>query len=341
MVRLIMSQSVNQGITKKRDYILDKPKIFYYICMSHYLRFSIMNNFINISNFSADDAREYLESIRWANGIICPHCNSKEYYKLTAKSNSKNPVREGVYKCKLCRKQFTVTVDTIFSDSHIPLNKWLIAVYLIASSKKGISANQLHRMLGITYKSAWFMTHRIRYAMEQTYTNKLTGTIEADETYIGGKSRRIGRQTGFENKTPVLALVQRGGYVRSFAMPLISSITLKKALTEHLDESAKLMTDELPAYKKVGRQFKSHQVVNHSKFEYVRGNVTTNTVEGFFGLLKRGVNGTFHHISKQHLQRYLAEFDFRYNLRKLKDEEITPLIIKGFEGKRLTYRGIN
>jgi transposase-like protein len=300
-----------------------------------------MNNFINISNFSEDDARKYLESIRWAHGVICPHCNSKEYYKLTPKPDSKRPVRKGVYKCKKCRKQFTVTVGTIFSDSHIPLNKWLIAVYLIASSKKGFSANQLHRMLDITYKSAWFMAHRIRYAMEQTYSKKLTGTIEADETLIGGKRRRIGKQTGLENKTAVVSLVQRKGQVRSFAIPTVSSRNLKRVLDNNLSKKANLMTDELPAYKNIGKEFNSHEVVNHSKLEYVRDDITTNTVEGYFGLLKRGVNGTFHHISKQHLKRYLAEFDFRYNLRKQKDQDIFTKIIQVFEGKRLNYKGIN
>jgi len=299
----------------------------------------MLEQFLNISTFSNDDAREYLESVRWPYGTVCPHCQSKENYKLTAKPDSKRPVRDGVYKCKKCRKQFTVTVGTIFSDSHIPLNKWLIAVYLIGSSKKGISSNQLSRLLDITYKSAWFMTHRIRYAMEQKSKKKLQGTIEADETYIGGKKRRTGNNTGFENKTPVVSLVQRNGQVRSFAVPTVSASTLKKVLTENMSKKANLMTDELIAYKKIGENFASHEFVNHSKLEYVRDHVTTNAVEGYFGLLKRGVNGTFHHISRSHLKRYLAEFDFRYNHRKMKDNEIAPLIIKGFEGKRLTYKG--
>lgn len=300
-----------------------------------------MEQFINISSFSNDDARAYLESICWVDGAVCPHCQSKESYKLTAKKDSKTPVRDGVYKCKKCRKQFTVTVGTIFEDSHIPLNKWLIAVYLIGSSKKGISSNQLKRLLNISYKSAWFMSHRIRYAMENVFNKKLQGTIEADETYVGGKSRRSLNKTGFENKTAVVSLVQKHGQVRSFAVPVVSSKTIKKILEENISKSAKLMTDELRAYTIVGREFSSHDVVNHSKLEYVRGSVTTNTVEGYFGLLKRGINGTFHHISRQHLKRYLAEFDFRYNLRKLTDAEIAPLILKGFEGKRLTYKGIN
>ncbi len=166
--------------------------------------------------------------------------------------------------------------------------------------------------------------------MEQTSFKKLTGTIEADETYIGGKSRRVGKQTGLENKIPVVALVQRDGNVRSFVVPTVSASTLKKVLTDNVSKKAKLMTDELRGYKTVGKEFKSHEVVNHSKYEYVRGNVTTNTVEAFFGLLKRGVNGTFHHVSKEHLHRYLAEFDFRYNLRKLKDKDIAPMVVDGF-----------
>lgn len=298
-------------------------------------------DYLDLSKFTEDQARDYLESIRWANGRTCPHCNSEKSYKLNPKKNSNKPVRKGVYKCSKCRKQFTVMVGTIFSDSHIPLNKWLISIYLMASSKKGISSNQLHRMLGVTYKSAWFMTHRIRYAMQQTYRNKLNGIIEADETFIGGKSRRIGRQTGFENKTPVVSLVQREGNVRSFVVDTVSSRNLKRILNENVDNTSNLITDEGRWYINAGKDFNSHKVVNHSKFEYVRGDITTNTVEGYFGLLKRGVNGTFHHISREHLHRYLAEFDFRYNLRKLKDKEIAPIIIKGFEGKRLTYKGIN
>jgi transposase-like protein len=299
------------------------------------------NGFLELTSLTEDEARTLIEKNRWPNGPVCPHCGATKYYKITPKKESKRPVGKGVYKCAKCRKLFTVMVGTIFSDSHIPLNKWLIAIHLMVSSKKGISANQLHRLLNITYKSAWFMSHRIRFAMEQTYNRKMQGTIEVDETYIGGKSRRIGKQTGWENKVPVVSLVQRKGQVRSFVVPTVSASTLKKAVTENISKNAKLMTDELISYKNIGKQFKSHEVVNHSKYEYVRGNVTTNTVESYFGLLKRGVNGTFHHISKQHLQRYLNEFDFRYNLRKLPDEKITPIAIKGFEGKRLTYKDTN
>ncbi len=195
-------------------------------------------------------------------------------------------------------------------------------------------------MLGITYKSAWFMAHRIRYAMAQPSKRKLRGTIEIDETYIGGRKRGSGKfgMAGAADKAPVVALVQRNGEVRSYAVPVVSAATLKEVVLENVHPSASIMTDELQAYKNIGKKFASHETVRHSKLEYVRGNVTTNTVEGFFGLLKRGVNGTFHHISKEHLHRYLSEFDFRYNRRKITDQERTLQAIAGFEGKRLTYK---
>ncbi len=299
-----------------------------------------MNQFINISNFTNKQAREYLESVRWSKGVICPHCNSKKSFKLTAKKGSKKPVRDGVYKCSSCRKQFSVTVGTIFENSHISLNKWLIAIYLICSSKKGISSNQLHRMLDITYKSAWFMSHRIRYAMEQNNKGYLSGTVEVDETYIGGfKSGTTGR--GSENKTPVVALIQRNGEVRSKQIDKLTSKNLKAYIRENVDKDSTIITDEFRSYNGLNKEFKDHQTVNHSKKEYVRGDVYTNTVEGYFSLLKRGINGTFHHISKKHLQRYLAEFDFRYNHRILKDETIASILIENSKGKRLTYRGTN
>lgn len=297
----------------------------------------------NISKVTDEaKAREMLERLRWPNGVACPRCGSMDVSKIVAREGSKT--REGVYRCKDCRKmkksnQFTVTVGTIFEDSHIKLSLWLMAISLMCASKKGISAHQMHRMLGITYKTAWFMCHRIRYAMQAPKTGKrLKGTIEADETFIGGKARRFGRLTGMENKTPVVSLVQRNGKVRSFVVPTISAGNLKDVLLENVHPSSHLMTDQLDAYKAVGKEFASHKTVNHGVGEYVRGNVTTNTVEGFFGLLKRGVNGSFHHISREHLHRYLSEFDFRYNRRRMNDQERTIQAIRGFEGKRLTYR---
>ena len=299
-----------------------------------------MNKFIDISNFTTEQAREYFESVRWSNGVICPHCKSNKSFKLTAKKGSKKPVRDGVYKCSNCRKQFSVTIGTIFENSHIPLNKWLIAIYLICSSKKGISSNQLHRMLDITYKSAWFMSHRIRYAMEENNQDYLSGTIEVDETYIGGyHSGTTGR--GSENKIPVVALVQRNGKVRSKKIDKLTGKNLKSYIRENVDKDSTIITDEFPSYKGLDKEYRNHHVVNHSKKEYARGDVYTNTVEGYFSLLKRGVNGTFHHVSKKHLQRYLSEFDFRYNFRILPDETIATIALKGCEGKRLTYRGTN
>jgi len=299
-----------------------------------------------------DEARQLLENLRWAGGVCCPRCGSLDVAKVEA--NHEKEIRKGLYRCKDCRNQndrnkrkdkdakaipsqFTVTVGTIFEDSHIDLHIWLQAITLLCSSKKGISAHQLHRQLGITYKSAWFMAHRIRYAMGTSIFTKMKGTVEADETYVGGKSRRAFNQTGFENKTPVVSLVQRNGKVRSFVVSNVTGATLREVLTKNIHPTANLMTDELSAYKTIGNNFVSHDVVNHSKYEYVRGNAYTNTVEGFFSILKRGINGVYHHVSKEHLHRYLAEFDFRYNNRKIDDNERTLKALAGFEGKRLKY----
>jgi transposase-like protein len=284
-----------------------------------------------------DSARELLERLRWPNGVECPHCGSLEVYKLEAKPNSKTPVRKGVYKCKACRKQFTVTVDTIFEDSHIPLHKWLLAFHLICSSKKGMSAHQLHRMLGVSYKSAWFMAHRIRYAMSQSpLAEKLSGTIEADETYIGGKAHGK-RGRGAENKIPVFALVQRNGDVRSFKTERVTANKLKNYIREHVDASSTIMTDEFLAYKGLGKEF-NHQTVNHGSGEYVNGEAHTNTAEGYFSLLKRGITGVYHHVSNKHLSLYLNEFNFRYNGRKVTDGERTASAITNVAGKRLMLK---
>ena len=287
--------------------------------------------------YDADKAREYLEKMRWVNGVACPHCGSLESYHLEAKIDSKQPVRSGVYKCKACRKQFTVTVGTIFEDSHIPLNKWLMAIQLLCSSKKGMSAHQLHRMLGVTYKSAWFMAHRIRYAMTQPpVVGKLKGIVEADETYIGGKAHGK-RGRGAENKTPVFALVERGGRVRSFKTEKVTAKNLQEKIRENVDKKATVMTDEFLAYKNLDKDF-THFTVNHGAGEYVNGDIHTNTAEGFFSILKRGINGVYHHVSEQHLDRYLAEFGFRYDNRKIDDAVRCGLAIEQTKGKRLTYK---
>ena len=291
-----------------------------------------------------DTARAYLENLRWPDGPWCPHCGAAEVYRLTPKPDSVKPGRKGLLKCKYCRKQFTVTVGTIFEASHISLDKWLIAIYLLSASKKGMSAHQLHRMMGITYKASWFMCHRIRYAMESGAFEKLSGIVEVDETYVGGK-RRAGewKKSGFKggpagDKAPVVALVERGGKVRAFPMERVTSDNLRAVMRENIEPSSRVMTDESGLYIGTGNEYASHETVNHSRKEYVRGDVTTNTVEGFFGLLKRGINGVYHQVSKKHLHRDVQEFEFRYNARKMSDGERTVMAVAGFEGKRLKYR---
>ncbi len=298
--------------------------------------------------FSDEDAaREFLERKRWPNGAVCPHCKSTGAYKLTPKAESKSPARKGLWKCKACRKQFTVTVGTIFEDSRIPLSKWLLAIHLLSSSKKGMSAHQIHRMLGVTYKSAWFMMHRIRYAMQQEpLASKLSGIVEVDETYIGGKAKNMHASVrrekikgrGMVGKSPVVTLVQRDGHVKMIYMQDVTGENLKEAMRDCIVPTAQIMTDESPAYWFVKDGFAAHETVNHKGGEYVRGDAHVNTSESVHALLKRGIIGTYHHVSKLHLHRYLSEFDFRFNNRKVEDGERTAEILKGFEGKRLMYR---
>jgi len=289
--------------------------------------------------YSDDDkAREHLEALRWPTGPFCPHCGEVEAItKLQGKST-----RPGVYKCRSCRKPFSVTVGTLFERSHIPLPKWLLATHLMSSSKKGISAHQLHRMLGVTYKSAWFMAHRIREAMTDQNPGPIGGgnkVVEVDETYIGGKAKNRAYRVPKEKKA-VVALVEREGEVRSVQVAKVNAKTLRPIITKLASRKSALMTDESPIYPKVGDEFASHNTVNHSKDEYVRmgGFVHTNTVENYFSILKRGINGIYQHVSEGHLNRYLGEFDFRYNNRKINDSERTEEALRGIEGKRLTYR---
>jgi len=294
-----------------------------------------------------DAARAHIESIRWPDGPVCPKCGLiNEAYKLEPKESSKRPVRKGVWKCKACRKQFTVTVDSIFEDSHIPLHKWLLAIHLMSSSKKGISAHQLMRNLDLkSYRSAWFMAHRIRWALTQEPMKTLLGgpmeIVEVDETYVGGKDKdsRGGMPRVGGKKTPVVALLERGGNVRSFQLERVSAPCLKPILKEYIDPRSKLVTDESSAYIKTGREFAAHHSVAHSRDEYVRmegkTKVTTNTVESFFALLKRGNYGVYHHWSRKYLTQYLREFDWRYNVRKLPDLERAAIAIKMTSGKRL------
>jgi transposase-like protein len=287
-----------------------------------------------------DAAREWLEKMRWNGEPYCPHCGSVGAYNLKARKESKKPVRPGVWKCSACRKQFTVTVGTIFESSRIPLSKWLYAIHLFCSAKKGISANQLSRTLGITYKSAWFMAHRIRHAMTKSpLAEKLSGIVEADETYVGGKisGHGLGPHAG-GNKAVVFSVIERDGDARSFHVANSKATTLKPIIREQVEGTAVIMTDSMRSYIGLEREFAGHGVVDHTKKEYVRGILHTNFAESFFSLFKRGVVGTFHHVSKQHLQRYLEEFDFRWNRRHMSDAERIGDAIRATEGKRLMYR---
>ena len=300
------------------------------------------------SHFSTDEkARRYLEEIRWPDGVVCPHCknaNQKRIWEI--KANEPAKIRAGLYQCAECKKQFTVTVGTIFEDSHIPLRKWLVAWYLLCSSKKGISSLQIQRMLGLgSYRTALFMMHRIRYAVAHPeFTGMLKGVVEMDETYIGGKatgSRKTGRTFKDSTKTCVVSLVERGGNARSLVIDRVTSKNLHGAIMEHVQDGSTVVTDEFMGYRSMPRIF-NHKSVKHSAKEYVRKEkdlkVHTNTVESKFSLLKRGIVGTFHQVSKKHLPLYLAEFDHRFNHRKSTDGERTLAAIKCAEGKRLTLK---
>jgi transposase-like protein len=295
-----------------------------------------------------DRAREALEAIRWPDGPFCAHCGNSNQEKI-AKGHGKAH-RPGLYYCAECNSQFTVTVGTVMERSHIPLSKWLLAMHLMGASKKGISAHQLHRMLGVTYKSAWFMAHRIREAMAPLKAEPLGGNgkiVEADTTYIGGKeankhvSKRDPKKIGGVGKQIVHTLVEREGKARSHHVANIGGRTLRPILVKHVSRKSTLMTDTAGGYMGVGKEFARHGMVDHGALEYVRGDVHSNTVEGYFSILKRGITGVYHHVSEAHLRRYLAEFDFRYNERSalgVSDGERAARIAKGIEGKRLTYR---
>lgn len=287
-------------------------------------------------------AREHLEKLRWPHGTPdCPKCGSFESGKLL-KGKSTRP---GVYKCKDCHKPFSVTVGTLFERSHIPLSKWLLAVHLISASKKGMSAHQLHRMLDVTYKTAWFMAHRIRESMKPEKMPPMGGdgnTVEVDETYVGNAGGNLKGSRGFWHKEKVLSLVDRKtGEVRSFHIDEVDAKTILDITSKNIDADSVYMTDEGRQHWSAGDGFQEHKTVNHKRKEYVRGDAYTNTIEGFFSIFKRGMKGTYQHCGLQHLQRYLTEFDFRYTNRKVEDAERASIALKNIEGKRLTYRRIN
>lgn len=296
----------------------------------------------------AEKAREYLEALRWANGVTCPHCGSlgKHLHLVGTK------YRPGLYKCADCYEQFTVTVGTVFERSKVPLHLWLQAVHLMCASKKGVSAKQVERMLGVTYKTAWFMCHRIREAMKTSPTGFLGGpgkVVEADETYFGSennKSKKTNKYKAGEalaKMNKIVSLVERDGSLRSFHVADVTGKNLKAVIEAQIHPATRLMTDSSPRYNLLKRShpFASYEQVNHSRGEYARGDVTTNTVESSFAILKRGLIGTFHSVSAQHLQRYCTEFEFRWNYRQsqgFNDTDRADAVLKQIAGKRLTYR---
>ena len=300
-----------------------------------------MTSLIDISKLTEDNARSLLEKIRWPNGPTCAHCGSGNVYRLQG-----NSTRPGLLKCRDCRKQFSVQVGTIFERSHIPLNKWVIAFHLMCSSKKGISALQLKRNLNLSYQSAWHMAHRIRHAMKnEPLKSMLGGVVEVDETYVGGKGRHKGTGRGTLTKTPVVALIARKGGMRAMAIERLTAEKLKGAIKGNVHKNSTIMTDEWHSYKGIGKEFDGgHETVKHSIKQYVRGRgkgkpkAHVNSAESWFALLKRGVHGTFHHVSKQHLNRYCDEFAFRWTHRKTTDGERTLAALSGAKGKRLSYK---
>jgi transposase-like protein len=309
-------------------------------------------------------AREWLEARVWPNGPVCPHCGATDA-DVTKLEGSKH--RPGVYQCNQCREQFTVTVKTLFERSHVPLSKWLAALFLLTASKKGVSAHQVHRSLAITYKTAWFMMHRLREALRTGNLEPMGGagkTVEADETYQGnvatprpntrhGKPRK---RRGPANKRPILALVERGGKVRTFHVPIADKATVEKIVLENVARESRINTDESKLYGGIEKHFAAHETVQHSAEEYVievyspapdtaEGfsirKIHTNTAEGYFSVFKRGMKGVYQHCSEKHLHRYLAEFDFRYNNRVrlgVNDFMRAEIAATGIKGKRLTYR---
>lgn len=328
---LIADQRIPPSPGWYREYVTLNGTTYHYDVP---ITWRVFVNLEKVSSLTEEQARTLIEGIRWPHGPVCVKCRSKDIGRI-----ARSKGHPGLLQCRACKKQFTVTVGTIFERSHISLRKWVIAFHLMCSSKKGISAHQLHRNLGITYKCAWHMAHRIRHAMRcESLEALLRGKVEVDETYIGGKSRKGIRGRGSERKVPVVALIERGGRIRTHPVKRVSAKELQGAILANVKPTSTIMTDEFVSYKGIGRKFKGgHKSVNHGRKEYVRGDAHVNTCESYFALLKRGVHGTFHHVSVKHLFRYCDEFAFRWDHRKVKDGVRTLTGLRQAEGKRLTY----
>ena len=310
-----------------------------------------MSSVLSDQHFHNEDAAyAYVEERVWPNGPVCPHCGNADPARIRFMQG--NSTRIGVRQCNECRKPFTVKVGTIFKSSHVALHLWLQAIHLVCSSKKGMSANQLHRTLGVTLKTAWFMGHRIREAMRSSDFSPMGGDgapVEVDETFFGRKQGAKVRR-GYGHKNAVLSLVERGGEARSFHIQSVQKEDIVPIVRANIDRETHLMTDEAAHYTKVGKEFADHGMVDHSREEYayrdrVTGTViSTNTVEGYYSIFKRGMIGIYQHCAEKHLHRYLAEFDFRYSNRVklgIHDVARADLALKGVVGKRLTYRTVN
>jgi transposase-like protein len=293
----------------------------------------------------------FLEQTKWPNGPVCPHCGAADSAYYLAPKGGERRTRKGtvsyrrLWKCAACRQPFTVLVGTVMEHTQIPVSKWLLAIHLLNAGKNGVSALELSRQLGIGYRAAWFMAHRIRHGLApaaEAPQKKLSGTVEADETYIGGRAHGK-RGRGAENKTPVFSLIERGGDVHSRVVANVTGETLAAVMREQVATAdTVLMTDTFAAYDKPGKEFAAHESVDHGQKEYAKdtphGRAHTNTAEGYFSQLKRSLDGTYHHVSAHHLHRYLAEFDHRYNTRKAKDGERTVKALRKMAGKRLLYQ---
>jgi transposase-like protein len=285
-------------------------------------------------------AVEFMEQQRWGDKPYCPRCGDFDVYQM---KDAKTGERQANFRwrCHGCKEQFTVRIGTVFEDSRAPLRHWCFAFWRAATSKKGVSALEIHRQTGLSYKTCLFMLHRIRCAMDEQDIEPLNGTVEVDEVYIGGKPRKVhGKpyQTKKLPKTPVVGLIQRNGKVRPKVMPIVNGGNVRDFLSKNVDKGARIMTDEHSIYRKLRAEGWKHESVTHSNYEYVRGDVHTNSIEGFFGMLKRGLNGIYHSVSPKHLHRYLSEFEFRHNNKALTDGERVIAAIKAAQGKRLTYR---